>query len=234
MTMKKRIPSDTRIEGSLEVTTPYEQNPDMGFESSFSMTLDSTGFAVIQTDDDSGDLQTTEVIEVTNDQVAIRRSTGVEGTLAVQSYSGGYTAFTDFGILTSQSITQMPIQQGDPDPAASLGDTTVKSLNINGLNNALLVTDDNGNVVVGEPIDLTELSYLDGVTSNIQTQLNARPTSDTIQTSLDAKTDVVKIGNTSFTNATDNHITTASISSDDAFAALGFSMETIRTIQERG
>lgn len=62
-----------------------------------------------------------------------------------------------------------------------------------GTASAVVVTDSNKNIVASTTITTTELSYLDGVTSNIQTQLNSKGTSNLV------------LGTTSTTAAAGNH-----------------------------
>jgi hypothetical protein len=56
-------------------------------------------------------------------------------------------------------------------PLAKLATTTASRV---------MVTDSSGNIIASPSIDTTELGYLDGVTSNIQTQLNAKQATITI------------------------------------------------------
>ena len=98
-----------------------------------------------------------------------------------------------------------------------VGKTTTDALRITTVQNALLVTDAVGNVTADSSIDIEELHRLDDIAANIQDQL-------------DAKTNTISIGNQQFTKTVSDHVTSANITSSEAFTAIGFTASPQRTM----
>ena len=94
--------------------------------------------------------------------------TGSATNLNILSGSGVTpTEFSYLGGVTSNLQTQLNSKQPNVTGAA----TTIMSSNLTA--NQVLVSDGSGKVAVSGVIDTTELGYLNGVTSNIQTQINS-------------------------------------------------------------
>lgn len=125
---------------------------------------------------------------LTADRVVVSNSNGKIDISSVTSTELNYMSG-----VTSNIQTQLNGKQATITGAAS-------SITINNLTADRAVVADNEGKITVSPITSTELSYLDGVTSNIQTQLTARANVDlsnlsTIgQSKLDAKQDKITGG----------------------------------------
>ena len=112
----------------------------------------------------STDDYTARIIESTQGTITISNNVTVPGTLTVntsatvKNLSAGSTRITN--VATPTATTD----------AATKDYVDKKS--VLGTANAVVVTDANKNIVASSNITTTELGYLDGVTGNVQTQLN--------------------------------------------------------------
>ena len=135
--------------------------------------------------------------------------TGVEYATA-----GGSGTVTSVSIVTANGVSgSVATSTTTPAITLTLGAITPSSVQISGLTASQIVgTDASKNLVslaVATYPSLTELTYVKGVTSDIQTQINGKQISMGADDNYVTDAEKVVIGNTSGTNTGDNTVATA-------------------------